>query len=138
MPALGGPGDREDAVAVRPGQGCRVTAPDVEQFLRLSDQRDANLRRVLNAQKSGYEAGFAAGYEQAQRDADQEWRDTPPLRLRDGITHEELERRRRHVCCRRRRLAGCDPECERCEDRDLGTFGQLHPDDHDGSERQAA
>jgi hypothetical protein len=111
-----------------------VTAPDAERLFRLSDQRDAILRRVLDAEKSGYEAGFVAGYDQAQRDADQAWRDTPPLRLRDGITHEELERRRRHVCCRQCRIAGCKPGCGRCEDRDLATFGQRHPDDYPHSE----
>jgi hypothetical protein len=114
-----------------------VTAPDAERLFRLSDQRDAILRRVLDAERSGYEAGFAEGYERAQRDADQAWRDTPPLRLRDGITHEELERRRRHVCCRSCRRGGHREGCGKCEDRGLATFAAPHPDDYAGREQAA-
>jgi hypothetical protein len=105
------------------GLGGGGVSPGTADIAAASDERDAAQRRLLDAERASYTAGFAAGYEAAQRDADRAWSETPPLVLRDDISHAELEARRWTV---------------RGERRTRETFGQPHTGDFSGRLPQEA
>jgi hypothetical protein len=77
--------------------------------------------REMTAQAAadGYERGQADGYLRAVADFKSFQQDA----VRDAL----LERRRRHLCCRRCRLDGHRDGCPDCQDRTRETFGQAFP-----------
>lgn len=97
-----------------------MSAPDI---LDRSDERDLWQRRLLDAQRAAYRAGYNDGRADEQRDADRRWVATPPLTVRDDLTRDELEARRWTL---------------RGEQRTRETFGLPHPADFTGRSREAA
>lgn len=88
------------------------------------------LRRQLAREAFQYAQadGWREGYEHGARLLEAEWPSVIAPLLND-LGHDELERRRFHVCCRDCRLAGHRDGCERCQNRSRETYGHPHPDD---------
>lgn len=67
-------------------------------WLRLSDERDTWLERVIEAEEEGYEHGlldgWVQGYEQARREMDQEWRRVARQASLARPSHAELDKKR--------------------------------------------
>lgn len=85
---------------------------------------------VTAASAAAYERGLHEGWLDAIADL-KAWQ--------QGVVRDaEQERRRRHLCCPRCRLAGHRNGCRDCEDRDRETFGQPMRGDFPGREGQAA
>jgi hypothetical protein len=94
----------------------------VAELVTLSDERDVWLRRVIDADASGYARGLAEGVAlgraiEAAESAAAWQRIARPIARSSG-SHADLERRRW-------RLRG--------EDRTRATFGKPHPDDFKGT-----
>ena len=64
------------------------------ELLELSDENEARSRGLLDAERRAYAAGYRDGHADACREADEDWRRMPPLRIAAGVTYAELERRR--------------------------------------------
>jgi hypothetical protein len=85
---------------------------------------------VTKAAAAEYERGLHEGYLLAVADL-KAWQ--------HGVVQDaEQERRRRHLCCPRCRLAGHRNGCRDCETRTRETFGEPMAGDFPGREGQAA
>lgn len=100
-----------------------IPASEVAALLALSDERDQWQRRLLEAERAAYLAGYADGRADAHRDADRAWAARPPLPVPDNLTHAEIE-------ARRWELHG--------ERRTRETFGRPHTADFRGRNKEAA
>ena len=94
-----------------------TTVADREALLAISDERDAWLRRLVDAERAAYEAGYADGRADERCAADRTWAAQPPSKVPGGPTFAELEAARYTVLG---------------EQRTRETFGLPHPDDYPG------
>ncbi len=88
-------------------------AADIASLLALSDERDLWSRRILDAERRGYQRGRADGYDAGYTDG---------ILGRKRARHQAVEAL--DVYLRRWKLRG--------ETRTRSTFGQPHPADYPG------
>jgi hypothetical protein len=120
-----------DCVATEP---TSYTAAQRAAILACSDERDAYLARILDAEWRGYERGAEDTYGPAFVDGVASIK----RQIRNEVDDFGIEMRRWHVCCRPCRLIDRDHRpcavrwkgCPRCEVRTRETFGLPHPDDY--------
>ena len=93
-----------------------------DELLGVSDERDVQLQRLLDAERAAYMAGYAHGRADEAREADRAWAARPPQPVRVGESLAALEARRWEL---------------RGEPRTRETFGRPHLADYRGRERAA-
>jgi hypothetical protein len=67
---------------------------NADEVLELSDERDQHDRRLLDAVRRAYLDGYRDGHADACREQDENWRQTPPLRIAAGPAYAVLEQLR--------------------------------------------
>lgn len=93
------------------------------ELLGLSDERDRQQQRLLEAERAAYSQGYADGRAAGRTEADRAWAARPRQRTRDGEPLADVEARRWEL---------------RGELRTRETFGQPHPADYKGQRRESA
>lgn len=118
-----------DAGAVLPDlAGTNPDPADLSALLLvLSDDRDKQLHRLLEAERAAYAAGYADGRSDERIEADQAWAARPAQRTRQG---DALADALADVEARRWELRG--------EQRTRDTFGRPHPADYTGKRQESA
>ena len=112
------------------------TAAQRAAILARSDERDAYLARILEAEQRGYEQGYDAGHSKGFVAGVASIK----RQIRNEVDDFGLEMRRRHVCCGACRRIDLDHRpcairwkgCPRCEVRTRETFGLPHRGDYTG------
>ena len=105
------------------------------ELLELSDERDLQQQRLLDAERTAYLLGYADGYDQRTSETDRAWAAMPVQRVPEGPALAASEAARFHVCCRACRTGGCRKGCPDCQQRTRETFADPHPDDYEGGPR---
>jgi hypothetical protein len=69
-------------------------AVNAAAVLALSGERDRHERRLVDAERRAYAAGYRDGRADERREDSERWRRTPLHRVNAGVTLAELELRR--------------------------------------------
>lgn len=113
-----------------------VPLADVAELLDRSAERDRYLARILAAARESWDRCWPiaadAGRQAEAAERDRLWAEIARPVARGGPSFAELEGRRWLALCGRCRRSSPQRGCDRCQSRTRATFGQPHPDDHEG------